>query len=91
MITPTTEVQIWDFNNETKPVKLIMLGAWKIALKSEVAGHQVSSQLVAPIVREFLSAPADYPIEHLSDHITTSYDDIMAQFDSGDFNYEPTK
>ena len=78
-ITPTTEVQMYDCNNEIVVVKLITLMAWSIALKSETKGLYVSAQPVAPIVRKFLSTPDDYPIEELSDHITSSYNEVKEQ------------
>ena len=79
MITPAFEVQIWNHDGEVVKVKLIMLTAWEIALRSERDGMQVTAQSVAKIVREFLNAPSDYPLEHLCQHITDSLRDIQLQ------------
>ena len=79
MITPNTEVQIYNFNNEVKPVKLITLTAWNVALKAEVQGVQVAPQLVEPIVRKFLECPKDYPLTEIQKHIQTSLTDIQQQ------------
>ncbi len=79
MITPTTEVNIWNHDGETVPVKLIMLTAWASALKAEVKGAQVSHQLVAPIVRKFLNCPDDYDLTMLSEHISTSLESVQEQ------------
>jgi len=79
MITPTTEVNIWTFNDTTKPVRLITLTAWAIALKAEVKGYQVSPTKVEPIVRKFLGCPKSYPLEDISLHITTSLKGIQEQ------------
>ena len=80
-MTPTFEVQIYDFNDTTIPVRLVTLAAWHVALQSESRGQQVTPRPVAPIVRQYLSAPANYPVSALSEHITTSYYDIKRQLD----------
>ena len=79
MITPTTEVQIWNFDDEVVSVKLIMLTVWAHALRSELKGYQISAQEVAPIVRTFLGCPEDYPLDMLSDYISTSLADVKEQ------------
>ena len=79
MITPTTEVQIWTFNDTTKRVRLITLSAWSAALKAEVRGYMVTEQPVEPIVREFLGCPDEYPLEEISLHITTSLKSVHEQ------------
>ena len=78
-ITPTFEVQIWNHDGEVVKVKLIMLTAWAHALKAELKGYQISAQEVAPIVRTFLGCPDDYPLDQLSDYISTSLLDIQKQ------------
>jgi hypothetical protein len=79
MISPSYEVQIWNFNEEIVVVKLLTLMTWKAALKSELAGCQVTPQPVFPIVRKFLSAPNNYPKADLYAHIRDSYNDIKKQ------------
>ena len=78
MITPTTEVNIWNHDGETVPVKLITLTVWASALKAEVKGYRVSKTAVAPIVKKFLNCPSDYDIEMLSDHITGSLESVKS-------------
>ena len=78
-ITPTTEVNIWNFEGNTVPVKLLVLMAWKSALKAEVKGYQVTPTPVMPIVRKFLGCPYSYPDEMISQHIADSYDSVKDQ------------
>ena len=79
MITPTTKVKIYDFNGDTKPVKLITLAAWAVALKYEAEGKAVAGMAIEPIVREFLSTPEDYPLDAIAEHIETSYNSVKNQ------------
>jgi hypothetical protein len=78
-ITPTTEVNIWNFAGKAVPVKLLILMTWKTALKAELKGLQLSAQPVFPIVREFLGVPDSYTDADVSQHITDSYDSVKAQ------------
>ena len=78
-LPPDYTVQIWDFNEKLKKVRLITLTVWKHALKAELKGIQVSEQPVEPVVRKFLNCPDDYPLELIADHITTSLADIQQQ------------
>ena len=78
-ITPTTTVQLEDFNGELQQVKLITLALWAVALRSEVKGVQVSPTRVEPLVRSFLNTPSGYPLEEISKHITACHEDIKDQ------------
>lgn len=78
-MNPSYEVNIWDFNEETVTVKLLTLMTWCSALKSELAGYQVTSVPVFPIVRKYLSVPKSYPDADLYEHIRDSYDNIKQQ------------
>ena len=75
-ITPTTMVNIWTFDDETKSLKLLTLAHWSVGLKSEAAGYPVSATRIEPIVRKFLNTPDNYPLDAIVDHIVTSYEDI---------------
>jgi hypothetical protein len=77
---PSFEVQVLDFNDETQKVKLTVLTAWKFALNIEAnTGVAVMNPPCGEIVRKFLSAPSDYPIDALALHIQTSLADIQKQ------------
>ena len=78
-MNPSYEVNIWDHNGETFTIKLLVLMTWCSALKSELAGYQVTSTPVFPIVRKSLSVPADYPDDMLYQHVQDSYDNIKEQ------------
>ena len=62
---------------ETKEVRVITLGAWKVALKAAVRGHDVHS--IEPIVRNFLEAGSDVTLEDIYVHIDRSYTEVMDQ------------
>ena len=79
MITPMTEVQIWNFDDEIVKVKLVILTVWESALRLELKGIQPASVPVAPIVRGFLNSPDDYPLDMLSEHITNSLAEVKEQ------------
>ena len=78
-ITPTTTVQLEDFNGDLQQVKLITLTLWAVALRSEVKGVQVSPTRVEPLVRSFLNTPSSYPLEEISNHITACHEDVKEQ------------
>ena len=78
-ITPTTEVNIWNFAGKAVPIKLLILMTWSRALKAELKGLQLSAQPVFPIVREFLGVPEWYTDADVSQHITDSYDNVKGQ------------
>lgn len=80
MISPAYEVNIWDFNEELVTIKLLVLAAWKSALKFELkTGMTISGTAVLPLVRETLSVPESYPDEEVYRHIKTSLEDIHSQ------------
>ena len=72
-MAPNTPVRLYDFNDELITVPFITLMTWARGLKAFGEGH------IADTVRQYLSAPADYPLDELVYHINTSYDDIKAQ------------
>jgi len=78
-ISPTTSVQLEDFNGELQQVKLITLALWAVALRSEVKGIQVSPTRVEPLVRSFLNTPSGYPLKEISKHITACHEDVKDQ------------
>ena len=75
-LTPTTEVNIWTFDDEKKPIKFLTLAHWSVGLKSEAAGLVVSTTPIEPVARKFLNTPDNYPLESIVDHIVESYNDI---------------
>lgn len=78
-MSPAQECNIWDHNGETVVVKVLTLMTWASALKSELAGYQVTSQPVFPIVRKHLSVPESYPDLMLYEHIRDSYASVKEQ------------
>jgi hypothetical protein len=76
---PDYKVAIWNFNNETVPVKLLTLIAWKHAMKVELAGFSRSGRSVFAIAKEFLSAPNSYANADMYAHIKGSIDSINEQ------------
>ena len=76
MIDQNTMVEMYDYHEELKKVRLITLTTWAVALRAEVKGVQVSPSLVEPIVREFLGTPSDVGIEEISSYITEVHEEV---------------
>ena len=83
-ISPTTTVQVEDFNGAPQQVPLVTLTCWAVALRAEVKGVQVSPTLVEPIVRKFLGAPDDYDLAYISKYITACHEDVKDQLGIAD-------
>lgn len=77
-MSPAQECNIWNFNDETVPVKVITLTVWIAALKLEVKGLK-RSPAVSNIVRKHLSIPKSYPLADILLHLETSLADVKEQ------------
>tara|TARA_R110002096_G_scaffold18884_6_gene63723 strand:+ start:2507 stop:3013 length:507 start_codon:yes stop_codon:yes gene_type:complete len=70
MITPTTSACIYDFNDKPITVPLITLTAYAIALKGLLkTGYDVTGQGIEAKARKLLSAPTNYPLNLMTDHL----------------------
>ncbi len=79
-ITPNTKVHIWDFNDTTVPVRLMTLAVWKVKIALEIKLGDFNGDAIRAAMKH-LSCPDDYEREFLLEHITTSYNSVMAQYE----------
>ena len=86
-VMSNTEVGIYNYKNEVVAIYLFQLLQWKHALKLEMntahlAGGPMTfkgGRKISTHVRKFLSAPRNYPIQVMYDHIADSLDGINKQ------------
>jgi hypothetical protein len=79
VISPATEVHIWDFKDGFVAVKLMTLMTWKHKIKLEIALEDYNGDAITAALKA-LSAPEDYPRDQLLRHIADSYDSVMDQY-----------
>jgi len=69
MITPTTPANIYDFNNEVVSLPLVSLTVLARGVKLSLAlGEDFNGTVKS--ARELLSAPEDYPVEFIEEHLS---------------------